>query len=86
MSGYGLMQMGSSMKNSALGGLKDAAALEDQRKQTNDALKAQKRATETQSAASGAASGAMIGMMAGGGPPGAVVGGAIGLLGGYLLS
>lgn len=85
MSGYGLMQMSSSVKNSALSGLKDAAALEEQRNQTNDALKAQKRATETQSAASGAASGAMIGMMAGG-PPGAIAGAAIGLLGGYLLS
>ncbi|HMU65578.1 MAG TPA: hypothetical protein PKE57_00455 [Cellvibrionaceae bacterium] len=85
MSGYGLMQMSSSVKNSALGGLRDAAMLEERRNQANQALKEQKSQTEKMSMGTGAATGAMYGAMAGG-PVGALIGGGIGLLGGYLLS
>ena len=88
MSGYGLMQMSGNIKNNAMTGLRDAAALEEQHNNTNEQLKQAKKATETASMGSGAAMGAMMGAQYGsaGGPWGMAIGAGIGLLGGYLLS
>lgn len=77
MSGYGLMQMSNSIKSNAMGGLRDAASLEENRNNVNSQLKQAKRSSEMTSAATGAA----IGFMDGG-----PIGAGIGLLGGYLLS
>ena len=86
MSGYGLLQMSQSLKQQGMAGLGDSAKLEQQRNMLNEQMKEQKKTTEKTSMASGAATGAMMGFMMGAGPVGAVVGGAVGLLGGWALS
>lgn len=88
MSGYGLMQMSQNIKSNAMGGLRDAANLEQQRNNTNEQLRQAKKQAETSAMGSGAAMGAMLGAQYGtvGGPMGMAIGAGIGLLGGYLLS
>lgn len=62
----GLIGLGQSHRQEAMGGLHDAAALEGQRDATNKSLKAAHSAQRANSMGSGAVTGAMIGAKAGG--------------------
>lgn len=73
--GYGLIDIAGQTRNQAMGGLREAARLEEQRESMNKELKAQnKKATM-----SNVGVGASMGFMAGG-PVGAAIGGGVGFL------
>ncbi|MBO1109580.1 bacteriocin [Plesiomonas shigelloides] len=73
--GYGLIDIGAQTRNQAMGGLREAARLEQQRENMNKELKAQKK----QATMSGIGTGAGMGFLAGG-PIGALIGGGLGFL------
>ena len=58
---YGLLQQGSNVKQQAMGGMRQAAQLEQNRNQQNTAIKMQDKQAKTANATAGATTGAMIG-------------------------
>lgn len=73
--GYGLIDIAGQTRNQAMGGLREAARLEEQRENMNKELEAQKKQATMSSVGAGAGMGAMVG-----GPLGAVIGGGVGFL------
>lgn len=73
--GYGLIDIAGQTRNQAMGGLREAARLEEQRESMNKELKAQNKQATMSSVGAGAGMGFMVG-----GPIGAAVGGGISFL------
>ena len=79
---YGLLQQGNTTKQQAMGGIRQAAQLEQNRNQANDNIDRQEKSAKTSNVATGATMGWMAGAQAGSvtGPWGAVAGAAAGFL------
>ena len=86
---YGLVQSGHKFRDESMQGLRDVAALEKSREQTNESLKQQKKQTETSAMVGGATAGAMIGAKYGTAAMpgwGTLIGAGVGAVAGWLLS